>query len=108
MTFGIFIIQARVVAHVHARAACRPNFCPSHEPVIIGPKLEAGRGHKGADQLGGHPVGRRRHPAGYAAVGGARCRRLPLGRPELAFGLAVFCCMPTALSSGVTLTTVRG
>lgn len=31
-------------------------------------------------------------------------QRLPLGRPELAFGLAVFCCMPTALSSGVTLT----
>lgn len=33
-------------------------------------------------------------------------QRLPLGRPELAFGLAVFCCMPTALSSGVTLTQV--
>ena len=35
-------------------------------------------------------------------------QRLPLGRPELAFGLAVFCWMPTALSSGVTLTQVRG
>eukprot|EP00208_Stichococcus_sp_RCC1054_P003830 CAMPEP_0206141098 /NCGR_PEP_ID=MMETSP1473-20131121/11778_1 /ASSEMBLY_ACC=CAM_ASM_001109 /TAXON_ID=1461547 /ORGANISM="Stichococcus sp, Strain RCC1054" /LENGTH=354 /DNA_ID=CAMNT_0053535511 /DNA_START=65 /DNA_END=1125 /DNA_ORIENTATION=+ len=33
---------------------------------------------------------------------------LPLGRPELAFGLAVFCCVPTALSSGVTLTTAVG
>ncbi len=32
---------------------------------------------------------------------------IPLARPELSFGLAVFCCMPTALSSGVTLTTVR-
>ncbi|KIZ05282.1 hypothetical protein MNEG_2671 [Monoraphidium neglectum] len=30
--------------------------------------------------------------------------RLPLHPPELAIGLAVFCCMPTALSSGVTLT----
>lgn len=34
--------------------------------------------------------------------------RLPLQPPELALGLAVFCCMPTALSSGVALTTVRG
>lgn len=33
--------------------------------------------------------------------------RLPLQPPELALGLAVFCCMPTALSSGVALTTVR-
>lgn len=32
--------------------------------------------------------------------------RLPLGSPELAFGLAVFCCMPTTLSSGVSLTQV--
>ena len=32
--------------------------------------------------------------------------RLPL-QPELAVGLAVFCCMPTTLSSGVTLTQVR-
>jgi sodium/bile acid cotransporter 7 len=32
--------------------------------------------------------------------------RLPLGLPELAFGLAVFCCMPTTLSSGVSLTQV--
>jgi hypothetical protein len=33
--------------------------------------------------------------------------RLPLGTPELGFGLAVFCCMPTTLSSGVSLTQVR-
>ncbi|KAI8472893.1 MAG: putative sodium bile acid cotransporter [Monoraphidium minutum] len=33
--------------------------------------------------------------------------RLPL-QPELAVGLAVFCCMPTALSSGVTLTQALG
>lgn len=33
--------------------------------------------------------------------------RLPLGSPELAFGLAVFCCMPTTLSSGVSLTQAR-
>lgn len=33
--------------------------------------------------------------------------RLPLQPPELAFGLAVFCCMPTTLSSGVSLTQVR-
>jgi len=32
--------------------------------------------------------------------------RLPLHPPELAFGLAVFCCMPTTLSSGVSLTQV--
>ena len=32
--------------------------------------------------------------------------RLPLQPPELAFGLAVFCCMPTTLSSGVSLTQV--
>lgn len=32
--------------------------------------------------------------------------RLPLGSPELLFGLAVFCCMPTTLSSGVSLTQV--
>lgn len=31
---------------------------------------------------------------------------LPFAQPELAFGLAVFCCVPTALSSGVTLTQV--
>lgn len=34
--------------------------------------------------------------------------RLPLQPPELALGLAVFCCMPTALSSGITLTQVCG
>lgn len=33
---------------------------------------------------------------------------LPFVRPELAFGLAVFCCVPTALSSGVTLTQAVG
>jgi hypothetical protein len=32
---------------------------------------------------------------------------LPLQPPELAVGLAVFCCMPTALSSGITLTQAR-
>jgi solute carrier family 10 (sodium/bile acid cotransporter), member 7 len=32
--------------------------------------------------------------------------RLPLQPPELALGLAVFCCMPTALSAGVSLTQV--
>ena len=32
--------------------------------------------------------------------------RLPLGSPDLALGLAVFCCMPTTLSSGVSLTQV--
>jgi hypothetical protein len=31
---------------------------------------------------------------------------LPLQPPVLALGLAVFCCMPTALSSGITLTQV--
>lgn len=31
---------------------------------------------------------------------------LPLAPRELAFGLAVFCCMPTTLSSGVSLTQV--
>jgi len=30
--------------------------------------------------------------------------QLPLHPPELALGLAVFCCMPTALSSGVAFT----
>lgn len=38
--------------------------------------------------------------AGLAAL------RLPLHPPELAFGLAVFCCMPCTLSSGVSLTQV--
>ena len=33
--------------------------------------------------------------------------RLPFLPPEFAFGLAVFCCMPTTLSSGVSLTQVR-
>ena len=33
--------------------------------------------------------------------------RLPLQPPELTFGLAVFCCMPTTLSSAVSLTQVR-
>jgi sodium/bile acid cotransporter 7 len=32
--------------------------------------------------------------------------RLPLQPPEMALGLAVFCCVPTTLSTGVTLTTV--
>ncbi len=32
--------------------------------------------------------------------------RLPFLPPEFAFGLAVFCCMPTTLSSGVSLTQV--
>jgi len=36
--------------------------------------------------------------AGYAALA------LPLAPRELALGLAVFCCMPTTLSSGVSLT----
>ncbi|CAL8461786.1 g1317 [Coccomyxa elongata] len=34
--------------------------------------------------------------------------RLPLGSPALALGLAVFCCMPTTLSSGVSLTQAVG
>ncbi|KAK9820543.1 hypothetical protein WJX72_011453 [[Myrmecia] bisecta] len=34
--------------------------------------------------------------------------RLPLQPPALAFGLAVFCCMPTTLSSGVALTQAVG
>ena len=33
-------------------------------------------------------------------------QRLPLNSPELTLGLAVFCCMPTTLSSGVSLTQV--
>jgi sodium/bile acid cotransporter 7 len=33
--------------------------------------------------------------------------QLPLQPPALALGLGVFCCMPTALSSGVTFTQVR-
>jgi predicted Na+-dependent transporter len=33
---------------------------------------------------------------------------LPLEPRELALGLAVFCCMPTALSSGITFTTAVG
>jgi predicted Na+-dependent transporter len=37
---------------------------------------------------------------GLAAV------QLPLQPPALALGLGVFCCMPTALSSGVTFTQV--
>lgn len=32
---------------------------------------------------------------------------LPLAPKELALGLAVFCCVPTALSSGITYTQVR-
>ena len=39
--------------------------------------------------------------AAYAALA------LPLAPRELAVGLAVFCCMPTTLSSGVSLTQVR-
>jgi hypothetical protein len=39
--------------------------------------------------------------AGYAALA------LPLAPRELALGLAVFCCMPTTLSSGVSLTQAR-
>ncbi|CAL5222608.1 g5001 [Coccomyxa viridis] len=35
-------------------------------------------------------------------------QRLPLGSPELTLGLAVFCCMPTTLSSGVSLTQAVG
>ena len=38
--------------------------------------------------------------AGFLAL------RLPLQPPELAFGLAVFCCVPCTLSSGVSLTQV--
>lgn len=34
--------------------------------------------------------------------------RLPLQPPGLSLGLAVFCCMPTALSSGVTFTQQLG
>ena len=34
-------------------------------------------------------------------------QQLPLGSPELTLGLAVFCCMPTTLSSGVSLTQVE-
>lgn len=34
--------------------------------------------------------------------------RLPLAPPELAVGFAIFCCMPTTLSTGVVLTQVRG
>lgn len=34
--------------------------------------------------------------------------RLPLNPPELAVGLALFCCMPTTLSSGVSLTQTAG
>lgn len=33
--------------------------------------------------------------------------RLPLQPPELAFGLTIFCCMPTTLSTAVSLTQVR-
>ena len=33
--------------------------------------------------------------------------RLPLQPPELALGLAVFCCMPTTLSTGISLTQAR-
>lgn len=32
--------------------------------------------------------------------------QLPLAPPGLALGLGVFCCMPTALSSGITFTQV--
>lgn len=32
--------------------------------------------------------------------------QLPLQPPALALGLGVFCCMPTALSSGITFTQV--
>lgn len=32
--------------------------------------------------------------------------RLPLAPPELAIGFAIFCCMPTTLSTGVVLTQV--
>ena len=39
--------------------------------------------------------------AGFAAL------QVPLQPPELTFGLAVFCCMPTTLSSAVSLTQVR-
>lgn len=34
--------------------------------------------------------------------------RLPLQPPEMALGLAVFCCMPTTLSACVALTTASG
>ncbi|DBA98420.1 TPA: hypothetical protein ACH3X3_012432 [Trebouxia sp. C0006] len=40
--------------------------------------------------------------AGFLAL------RLPLNPPELAFGLTVFCCMPTTLSSAVSLTQTVG
>lgn len=33
--------------------------------------------------------------------------RLPLQPPEMALGLAVFCCMPTSLSANIALTQVR-
>lgn len=39
--------------------------------------------------------------AGFVAL------RLPVHPPELAFGLTVFCCMPTTLSSAISLTQVR-
>lgn len=34
--------------------------------------------------------------------------RLPLQPPEVALGLAIFCCMPTTLSANVMLTTASG
>lgn len=40
--------------------------------------------------------------AGFVAL------RLPLHPPELAFGLTVFCCMPTTLSSAISLTQTVG
>ena len=44
------------------------------------------------------------HLPGFAALAALRMPFLP---QEFAFGLAVFCCMPTTLSSGVSLTQVR-
>lgn len=43
----------------------------------------------------------------FSPLLGVLALRLPLQPPELAFGLAVFCCVPCTLSSGVSLTQVR-
>ena len=58
-----------------------------------------------ASQEAGTQAADEQHSA-TACLAALAVQRLPLGSPELTLGLAVFCCMPTTLSSGVSLTQV--
>jgi hypothetical protein len=78
---------------------------PRHQPPPQGLNLKRGEAVKALKATGAVSYGLASillltPLLGFAAI------QLPLAPRELAVGLAVFCCMPTALSSGVTFTQV--